>query len=296
MTIKLVFSVHKEGNSSRHNSPTPTACMISRLALLLLYVTATSGNPAAGVPWKWKSPQPKVTPTGPIRSPRIVGGREASPHSWPHQAALFIDDIYFCGGSLISNEWVLTAAHCIHGAKSVEVVLGAHNIREHEATQVSLTSTQFTVHENWDSHKMRNDIAVIKLPRPVTLNQYIVATRLPNFELGLFKTTTVTGWGKYSDYTTEISDVLREVDITVIDNSNCDNVYGIVTSGNICTSGVGGKGTCRGDSGGPLNYNGFTFGITSFGSSVGCEKGYPNAFTRITHFLPWIHAHTGVTA
>lgn len=46
---------------------------------------------------------------------RIVGGVEATPHSWPHQVALFIDNMYFCGGSLISSEWVLTAAHCMDG-------------------------------------------------------------------------------------------------------------------------------------------------------------------------------------
>jgi len=51
-------------------------------------------------------------------TPRIVGGVEATPHSWPHQAALFIDDMYFCGGSLISSEWVLTAAHCMDGSVS----------------------------------------------------------------------------------------------------------------------------------------------------------------------------------
>lgn len=50
---------------------------------------------------------------------RIVGGVETTPHAWPHQVALFIDDMYFCGGSLISNEWVLTAAHCMDGLVSV---------------------------------------------------------------------------------------------------------------------------------------------------------------------------------
>lgn len=47
---------------------------------------------------------------------KIVGGTEAVPHSWPHQVALFIDGMYFCGGSLISSEWVLTAAHCMDGS------------------------------------------------------------------------------------------------------------------------------------------------------------------------------------
>ena len=51
----------------------------------------------------------------------------------------------------------------------------------------------------------------------------------------------------------------------------------------------------QGDSGGPLNYNGMTYGITSFGASVGCEKGYPDAFTRVNYYLDWIETKTGVT-
>merc|ERR1711981_662629 len=61
---------------------------------------------------------------------RIVGGNEATPHSHPHQVALFIDDMYFCGGSLISADYVLTAAHCMDGAFYVKVVLGAHNVQQ----------------------------------------------------------------------------------------------------------------------------------------------------------------------
>jgi len=270
--------------------------MISKLTLLFVCVAFASGNPAAGKPWHWKSPKPLVTPLGPVKSSRIVGGVEASPHSWPHQVALFIDDMYFCGGSLISNQWVLTAAHCMDGAGFVEVVMGAHNIRNQESTQVSMISRSFFTHESWNSFTLKNDIALIKLPSLVSFNGNIQAVSLPTTDVSVGTIVTPTGWGKPSDNAFGTSDVLRQVNVPIMSNTDCNNIYGVVTSGNICIDSTGGKGTCNGDSGGPLNHAGKTYGITSFGSSAGCEKGYPDAFTRVTHYLDWIQAKTGITA
>ncbi|XP_069970810.1 chymotrypsin BI [Penaeus vannamei] len=275
---------------------TQVARMIGKLSLLLVCVAVASGNPAAGKPWHWKSPKPLVDPRIHVNAtPRIVGGVEATPHSWPHQAALFIDDMYFCGGSLISSEWVLTAAHCMDGAGFVEVVLGAHNIRQNEASQVSITSTDFFTHENWNSWLLTNDIALIRLPSPVSLNSNIKTVKLPSSDVSVGTTVTPTGWGRPSDSASGISDVLRQVNVPVMTNADCDSVYGIVGDGVVCIDGTGGKSTCNGDSGGPLNLNGMTYGITSFGSSAGCEKGYPAAFTRVYYYLDWIQQKTGVT-
>lgn len=231
-----------------------------------------------------------------MKSSRIVGGTEATPHSWPHQVALFIDDIYFCGGSLISDEWVLTAAHCMDGATFVEVVLGAHNIRKSEPSQVTMASKDFIVHEHWNTFFLVNDIAVIRLPNKVTMNVNINAVDLPSTELSEGTYVTATGWGKTSDQFGGISNVLRQVTVPIMSNTVCNSYYGLVEDGQICIDSSGGKGTCNGDSGGPLNRNGKIYGITSYGSAEGCEAGHPDVFTRVYRYLQWIEHHTGVKA
>ncbi|KAK8405268.1 hypothetical protein O3P69_001679 [Scylla paramamosain] len=270
--------------------------MMQKLAVLLVCLSVASGNPAAGKPWHWKSRMPVLDANGSFKpSGRIVGGTEATPHSWPHQVALFIDSMYFCGGSLISNEWVLTAAHCTDGARSIEVVMGAHNIRLEESSQVSVRTTDYFVHEEWNPSTLSNDVSVIRLPSPVTFNGYINKVALPRSDLNVGDTVTPTGWGKNSDLAGGITDKLRQVSNKIITVSDCEAVYGsIIDHRIVCTSTTGGKGTCNGDSGGPLNKNGKTYGITSFVASAGCESGLPDGFTRIVEFLDWIEKKTGV--
>jgi secreted trypsin-like serine protease len=233
---------------------------------------------------------------------RIVGGTEATPHQYPWQVALFIDDLYFCGGSLISNDYVLTAAHCAEDAGFMNVMLGAHNVREASETgRIELTATEFTVHPNWNSFTLSNDLALVKLPKSVTFNSYMAPICLaPSSDSNhAGESLTVTGWGRPSDSASSISPVLRQTNATCITTAECQDTYGsTVTDKHICISTEDGHGSCNGDSGGPLSSvaKGIfsQVGIVSFGSSLGCEVGLPDGFTRVSSYVDWIESETGL--
>merc|ERR1712158_222821 len=135
---------------------------------------------------------------------RIVGGHEAAHHEWPWQVALFIDDAWFCGGSLISDEWVMTAAHCADGAGYFDVMAGAHNVRaSSEPHRIEITSFEGQTHPEWDSNSLYADIALVHLPEKVAFSEYIRPSCLPPAsdanEEYVGQLTTPVGWGKNAD-------------------------------------------------------------------------------------------------
>merc|ERR1711872_590590 len=235
---------------------------------------------------------------------KIVGGFEAEEHEWPWIVALFIDDMWFCGGALISDEFVLTAAHCAEDASRFDILAGAHNVRaDSEPDRVEISSYNGWTHPQWDSNDLSNDLALIRLPEKITFNDYIRPACLPTPDLTADPGFLVTpiGWGRPSDSASGISPVLRMVqDLPLITNKECNDVYGIVGDGVVCMDTSGGKGTCNGDSGGPLGYydesreRWIEVGIVSFGASAGCEVGYPSGFTRTHYYLDWIKEQAGL--
>merc|ERR1712212_379161 len=209
---------------------------------------------------------------------RIVGGHEAAENEWPWQVALFIDDAWFCGGSIISDEYVMTAAHCADGASYFDIMAGAHNVRaSSEPHRVEITSYEGFTHPDC-------------LPP---------AEDADNGYVG--ELTTPVGWGKNADSAGGITPTLQMVeDLPVIDNPTCNSYYGIIYDGIMCIDSSDGKGVCNGDSGGSLNMrqeaqNKWTqVGVASFVSSSGCESGDPHGFTRVAYFGQWIESETGV--
>ncbi|CAD0197833.1 unnamed protein product [Chrysodeixis includens] len=239
---------------------------------------------------------------GDIQS-RIVGGSPAAVGQYPHQAGLlatFSQGQGVCGGSLLNNRRVLTAAHCWfdgrNQATSVTVILGTIFLF---TGGTRLTSSDVVMHGSWNPNLIRNDIALINLPSNVIFNNNIAPIALPSGseinENFAGNTAIASGFGLTSDGGS-ISNLqmLSHVQVQVITNNVCWSSFPlIVQSSNICISGANGRSTCNGDSGGPLivtrNNRPILIGVTSFGSARGCQIGSPAAFARVTSFLPWIN-------
>merc|ERR1712228_239911 len=191
---------------------------------------------------------------------RIVGGHEAQENQWPWQVALFIDDAWFCGGALISENYVLTAAHCADGASYFDIMAGAHNVRQaSEPHRVEITSYNGWTHPDWNNQDLSNDLALVHLPEKVAFSEYIRPSCLPPApdanEEYVGQLTTPVGWGKNADSAGGITPDLNMVeDLPVIPMADCADYYGsIIYSGIMCIDSTGGKGVCNGDSGGTLN-------------------------------------------
>ncbi|XP_039428810.1 collagenase-like [Culex pipiens pallens] len=235
-------------------------------------------------------------------SPRIIGGSDAAPGQFPYQAMLIIQmgkERSLCGGSLLCDEWVLTAGHCVEDAQSILVTLGAVEFREPAGGdgRVVQNSTEFIRHEDYDPGTASNDVALVKLPQKVEFNDRIQPVALPTGHDDYNRRMAIaSGWGKTKDRG-GIADRLQYVSLKVISNNECSLLYpGTVQPTTLCTHNEERKSTCNGDSGGPLvlEDDHTLIGATSFGHIIGCEKRLPVAFARITEYVDWIRNKTGM--
>nr|AEE62896.1 unknown [Dendroctonus ponderosae] len=272
------------------------------IGCLLSAVAAAESIEEFGFDWEnLRSVDLFVDPIGPApESPglKIVGGQVAARGAFPYQAALIIDSRSFCGGSIISNQWVLTAAHCVDTASAVQIILGAHNpsTTVNEPTQVRLVASGRVVHAQWASATLLNDIALLRAASIPVGQAGISSISLAPANSGTFagQTSIVSGWGRTSDASNSIASQLKYVQVPVITNAVCANSYGsTVQAQHICTSGIGGVGSCNGDSGGPLVIGGVEVGIVSFGARL-CQAGHPSAYARVSTFRSWITANSGI--
>jgi len=227
---------------------------------------------------------------------RIVGGQDVQKNEYPWQVALVRtgSSSPFCGGSLLSDRTVLTAAHCATDVSRFQVMVGEHDHSVGDG-ELRITPASWTSHPSYNSGNQDNDFAIIQLASPVTFTAAVSPVCLPTSSSSSFagKTATVTGWGTLSSGGSQ-PNILQEVDVTVSTNTQCmsGTAYsnGDITSNMLCAS-AGGKDSCQGDSGGPLvSKEGGSFsliGVVSWG--YGCaQAGAPGVYARVTSQMDWI--------
>ncbi|KAF7697969.1 hypothetical protein HF521_004479 [Silurus meridionalis] len=238
---------------------------------------------------------------------KIVGGQDAVSGSWPWQVSLQTGGSHFCGGSLINKNWVLSAAHCFKSvsAGSFTLVLGMQNLDGSNPNMQTKSVTKIFMNQQYDANTNDNDIALIQLSSPVTINDYVRPVCLATSSSSLPAGTNVwvTGFGQISSGVNLPSpQTLQEVQLPIVSNSDCANTYGAgsITDNMLCAGLTqGGKDSCQGDSGGPLvstSSGAWTqAGIVSFGK--GCAlPNFPGVYTRVSQYQDWIYSTINSTS
>jgi len=242
---------------------------------------------------------------------RIVGGQDAEVNEWPWMVGMAYAYVssatgeeqqfkYMCGGTLIAEEWVVTAAHCFFDPRNGERIIFEKDLRlwigDHDKSTIDETSISDTfgvaeiiLHPTYNGTTFKDDIALMRLATKVNLNKHAPACLPEEGETFTNQTAYAYGWGALN-FSGPSPDILQEAELPIVDFDDCKKFYGYgnitVFDGMLCAGGYG-KGTCKGDSGGPLTFANsegrhVLVGATSWG--IGCHEGLPDVYADISFY------------
>ncbi|XP_067462973.1 vitamin K-dependent protein C [Thunnus thynnus] len=234
--------------------------------------------------------------------PWMVGGEVGKKGESPWQVLLLnAKGRFHCGGVLIDESWVLTAAHCLDNNLKFSVRLGDYERFREEGTEVTLRVKRTFKHPNYYNREMvDNDIALLRLETPAPTTKYIVPVCLPGRKMAervlhLNGTiTVVTGWGSDSLDSNHYSSALNVIKVPLVSHSICTSQMSHNISENFLCAGILGqrKDTCKGDSGGPMvtlyRDTWFLVGLVSWGEGCGMEDKL-GIYTKVSNYNDWIN-------
>ncbi|XP_003477549.1 coagulation factor X [Cavia porcellus] len=229
---------------------------------------------------------------------RIVGGQDCKEGECPWQALLVNEDNKgFCGGTILNEHYILTAAHCLHEAKRFTVRVGERNLEKEEGNEMMHEVETVIKHSKFNTHTYDCDIAVLRLKTPITFRRNVAPACLPQKDwaeatLMTQKTGIVSGFGRTHEKGRQ-SSTLKMLTVPYVDRNTCKLSTGFTITQNMFCAGYNDKleDTCQGDSGGPhvtrFQDTYYVTGIVSWGE--GCaRKGKFGIYTKVTNFLKWI--------
>lgn len=237
-----------------------------------------------------------IPPRRPRLDGRIVGGQVANIKDIPYQVSLQ-RSYHFCGGSLIAQGWVLTAAHCTQGSaiEFSQVRIGSSRTAD---GGVLVGIKRVHRHPKFDAYTIDFDFSLLELEEysAANITQAFVGLPEQDADIADGTPTRVSGWGNTQN-ALESAAVLRAVTVPKVSQLECTDAYGgfgTITDRMLCAGlPEGGKDACQGDSGGPLAADGVLWGVVSWG--FGCARPkYPGVYSRVASVREWIASVSGV--
>ncbi|CAL4113508.1 unnamed protein product, partial [Meganyctiphanes norvegica] len=230
---------------------------------------------------------------------------EAAFGQFPWQAVIFFSNFTFkCGGSIIGDRWILTAAHCVHGFNPYDfkIRVGEWQVNSFDEPlpYQDVDIINIFTHPQFNPRNVHNDFAVLELKTSLVMQYHINSICLPNPNQYFWgKRCVSTGWGKDA-FNGNYQNILKRVDLPLVEDYQCQSLlrrtrlgeYFNLDDSFICAGGEENKDACKGDGGGPLACQDGSgryvlSGITAFG--IGCgNKDVPGVYADVAAFVPWI--------